>query len=93
MGPLKETLSRGGVIRSGDIEIMDDGQGTQLAMADTVQAMVTKSELAVAAFDAGTGSLKELGTLGGHRFNQLFFRFFEKGERGISRVDAVKKGL
>ena len=66
---LKETLSSGGVVRSGEIEIVDDGQSIQLAMADTMQAMMSKGELAVAAFNAGTGALKELGALGGHRFN------------------------
>ena len=80
MGLLKETLSRGGAIRSGEIEIMDDGKGIQLAMADTMQAMVSKSQLAVTAFGAGTGTLKELGTLSGYGFNQAFVSFFEQGE-------------
>mgnify|MGYP001548104611 CR=1 FL=1 len=39
MGLLKETLSSGGAIRSGEIEIVDDGQGIQLAMADTMQEL------------------------------------------------------
>ena len=90
---LKETLSCGGTIRSGEIEIVDDGQGIQLAMTDAMQAMVSKCELAVAAFGAGTGALKELSTLGGHRFNQPFVSVFERGERGVRSVDAVEKGL
>ena len=77
MGLLKETLSWGGTIRPGEKEVMDDSQGVQLAMADTVQAMMTKSELTVAAFDAGTGPLKELGTLDSDRFNQTFVGFCE----------------
>ena len=60
MGLLKETLSSGGAIRTGEIEIVDDGQGIQLAMADTMQAMMSKCKLAVAAFNAGTGTLKDV---------------------------------
>ena len=89
MGLLKETLSCGGVIRSGDIEIVDDGQGIQLAMADPMQTMMSEGELSIAAFDAGTGALKELGTLGGHGFNQAFVRFCEQGEGGVGGVDVV----
>ena len=90
---LKETLRRGRAVRSGKIEIVNDGQGIQLAMADTMQAMVSKCKLAVAAFDAGTGTLKELGTLGSHRFNQVFVSFFEQREGRVGGVDAVEEGL
>ena len=66
MGLLKETLSSGRVIGSGEIEIVDDSQSIQLAMADTMQAMMSKCELAVAAFNTGTGTLKVLCAFGGH---------------------------
>ena len=54
---------------------------------------MSKCELAVAAFGAGTGTLKELGTLGGHRFNQVFVSVIEQVERRVGGIDAVEKGL
>ena len=93
MGLLKETLSSGGAVRSDEIEIVDDGQGIQLAMADTMQAMMSKCELAVAAFNAGTGTLKVLCAFGGHGLNQMFVSFFEQREGRVGGVDAVEEGL
>ena len=71
----KEALSGSGAIGTGEIEIVDDGEGLQLAMADTMQAMMAQSELTIAAFSTRTGTLKELGTFGSHRFKQTFVRF------------------
>ena len=93
MGLLKETLSRSGAIGTGEIEVVDDGQGIQLTMADTMQAMMSKCELAVAAFNAGTGTLEELGTLGRYGFNQTFVSVIKQEEGGIGRSGAVEEGL
>ena len=93
MGLLKETLSCGGAIGTGEIEVVDDSQGIQLAMAYTMQAMMSKCELAVAAFGARSGALKELGTLGSYGFNQPFVSFCKQAQGGVGRIDAVEEGL
>ncbi len=89
----KETLSRSGAIGTGKIEIVDNGEGTQLAMADTMQTMVSQSELTVTAFSTGTGTLKELGAFGSHGFNQAFVRFCKQEQWAIRAVTALDKHL
>ena len=54
---------------------------------------MSKCELAVAAFNAGTGTLKVLCAFGSHGLNQMFVSFFEQGEGRVGGVDAVKEGL
>ena len=93
MGLLKETLSRGGAIGTGEIEVVDDSQGIQLTMADAMQAMMSKCELAVAAFNTGTGTLEELGTLSRYGFKQALVSFCKQEEWGVGRIDAVEEGL
>ena len=67
--------------------------GARLCLGRDRQLSRVVGELAVAAFGAGAGALKELGALSGHGFNQTFVRFFEQGEGGVGSVDAMEEGL
>ena len=57
----EEAASCGGSISPGRPEVVDDGQGGQLAGCQAVKTVPAQREHAISAFDAGAGALEQLG--------------------------------
>jgi hypothetical protein len=58
----KEAFSGGRAVGTGQEEIVDGGQSLEFARSETMETMMAQRELAIAAFDTRTGSLKGLDT-------------------------------
>ena len=65
------------------MEIVESGEGRQLAVAEAMVAMMMQGQLTIAAFDRGTAALEEVGTLTGDLFDALALGRREGLERVI----------
>ena len=61
MGPPEEALGGGRAVGAADMEVMDSGEGSQLAVAEAMTAVVIARQVAVATFHAGAAALEQVG--------------------------------
>ena len=65
----EEAFGGGGAVGATDIIVVQGGQGGQLAVAETVTAVMIQRQVAVAPFHTGTAALEQIGTARGDRFD------------------------
>ena len=82
MGPREEALGGGGGVGAQDMEVVDRGEGGQLAVAKAVTAVMVERQVAVAAFHAGAAALKQIGAALG----DLRDACAKRGREGLQRM-------
>ena len=65
MGPPEEALGGGRTVGAEDMEVVDGGEGAQLAVAEAMTAVMIERQVAVATFHAGTAALEQVGAAPG----------------------------
>jgi hypothetical protein len=68
MGTTEEALGGGGAVGAVDVEVMHGGERRELAVAQTMAAMVMEGQLTVAALHTGAAALEAIGAFAGHLF-------------------------
>ena len=66
MGTSEETFCSRGAIRTADVKVVHGGEGSELAVAEAVTAVVKQRKLPVATFNSGATALEQIGAFRGH---------------------------
>ena len=67
----EEAFGGCGAVGAAAVVVVDRGQGRELAVTEAVTAVMMEGKLAVAALDAGTATLEQIGAVAGKRLKLL----------------------
>ena len=62
---IEEAFGGSGAVGAAAVVVVDHGQSGEFAVTEAVTAVMMERELAVAALDAGTAALEEVGAVAG----------------------------
>ncbi len=77
----EEAPGGGRAIGATDIEVVHGGERRELAVTETMTAMMMQGQLTVAARHTGTAALEQIGAVAGHLFEALAVRGRESVKR------------
>ena len=67
----EEAFGGGGAVGAAAVVVVDHGQSGEFSVTEAVTAVMMEGESAVAALDAGTAALEQIGAVAGKRLELL----------------------